>query len=98
MAGCMRGAHASHAEILCVRMGAAVYSRCMKHVPGRFVAVNLSEAEYQAVRAITDDPAAWLKRQVDELLARRGLAHLQPAIPGIKDDPLVAAWSYTIRG
>jgi hypothetical protein len=40
----------------------------------RFVAIELSENEWQALRAIEPDPTAWMKQQVRELLERAGSA------------------------
>ena len=30
----------------------------------RFVAVNLTDAEWRALRAVTPDPCAWIKTQI----------------------------------
>jgi hypothetical protein len=30
----------------------------------RFLAVNLTESEWQALRAVTPDPCAWIKEQI----------------------------------
>jgi hypothetical protein len=38
----------------------------------RFIAIELSEEEWQALRAIQPDPASWMKQQVRELLERAG--------------------------
>ena len=39
----------------------------------RFLAVNLTEAEWQALRAVTPDPCAWIKNQIHELLDQSGV-------------------------
>ena len=46
----------------------------------RFLAVNLTEAEWQALRAVTPDPIAWIKTQIHQLLEESGV---KPA----NDDP-----------
>jgi hypothetical protein len=38
----------------------------------RFVAVNLTDAEWRALRAITPDPCAWMKTQIQRLLDESG--------------------------
>ena len=40
----------------------------------RFLAVNLTEAEWQALRAVTPDPCAWMKSQIQRLLDESGVA------------------------
>jgi hypothetical protein len=40
----------------------------------RFLAVNLTEAEWQALRAVTPDPCAWIKDQIHRLLDESGVA------------------------
>jgi hypothetical protein len=40
----------------------------------RFLAVNLTEAEWRAVRAVTPDPCAWIKAQIHRLLDESGVA------------------------
>ena len=40
----------------------------------RFLAVNLTEAEWQALRAVTPDPCAWIKEQIQRLLDESGVA------------------------
>jgi len=39
----------------------------------RFLAVNLTEAEWQALRAVTPDPCAWIKSQIHRLLDESGV-------------------------
>jgi len=39
----------------------------------RFLAVNLTEAEWQALRAVTPDPCAWIKTQIQNLLEESGM-------------------------
>lgn len=41
---------------------------------GRFVAVNLTDAEWRALRAVTPDPCAWMKTQIQRLLDESGVA------------------------
>ena len=43
----------------------------------RFIAVNLTEAEWQAVRTVTPDPCAWIKEQIHRLLDESGVAPVQ---------------------
>ena len=40
----------------------------------RFVAVNLTDAEWHALRAVTPDPCAWIKAQIQRLLDESGVA------------------------
>jgi hypothetical protein len=65
----------------------------MKHAPARFVSVSLTETEYQALRHATEDPAAWVKTQIEGLLDRRGLSHVREQEP---EEPVVPAWSYSL--
>jgi hypothetical protein len=39
----------------------------------RFVAVNLTDAEWLALRAVTPDPCAWIKTQIRQLLDESGV-------------------------
>ena len=39
----------------------------------RFVAVNLTDAEWRALRAVTPDPCAWMKSQIQRLLDESGV-------------------------
>jgi hypothetical protein len=39
----------------------------------RFVAVNLTDAEWRALRTLTPDPCAWMKEQIQRLLDESGL-------------------------
>jgi hypothetical protein len=39
----------------------------------RFLAVNLTEAEWQALRAVTPDPCGWIKDQIQRLLDESGV-------------------------
>jgi hypothetical protein len=48
------------------------YSRNMNLQSSRFVAVNLTDAEWQALRSVTPDPCAWMKEQIDRLLDESG--------------------------
>jgi hypothetical protein len=49
----------------------------------RFLAVNLTEAEWQALRAVTPDPVAWIKSQIHQLLDDSGVrpTHEEPEHP-----------------
>lgn len=40
----------------------------------RFLAVNLTEAEWRALRAVTPDPCGWIKEQIQRLLEESGVA------------------------
>jgi hypothetical protein len=44
----------------------------------RFLAVNLSEAEWQALREVTPDPCGWIKTQIHRLLDESGVAPVSP--------------------
>jgi hypothetical protein len=46
----------------------------------RFLAVNLTEAEWQALRAVTPDPCGWIKDQIQRLLDESGV------VPVAQDD------------
>ena len=50
----------------------------MDKLSNRFVAVNLTDAEWRALRAITPDPCAWMKTQIHRLLAESGVAPVSP--------------------
>ena len=50
----------------------------------RFLAVNLTEADWQALRAVTPDPCAWIKSQIQQLLDESGVA------PTEEQEPLFA--------
>jgi hypothetical protein len=39
----------------------------------RFVAVNLTDAEWRALRTVTPDPSAWMKTQIRRLLDESGV-------------------------
>ncbi len=43
----------------------------------RFVAVNLTEAEWQALRAVAPDPCAWIRNQIQRLLDESGVSVVQ---------------------
>lgn len=45
----------------------------MSNTTSRFLAVNLTEAEWQAVRAVTPDPCGWIKQQIQRLLDEAGV-------------------------
>jgi hypothetical protein len=46
----------------------------MDNNSSRFVAVNLTDAEWRALRAVTPDPCAWIKTQIQRLLDESGVA------------------------
>lgn len=47
---------------------------------GRFIAVNLTDAEWQALRSVAPDPVAWIKGQIHRLFDEAGVtAHLEQA-------------------
>ena len=54
----------------------------------RFLAVNLTEAEWQALRAVTPDPCAWIKTQIQQLLDESGVA----PEPDEQEPPVRVAW------
>jgi hypothetical protein len=43
----------------------------------RFVAVNLTDAEWHALRALTADPAVWMKSQIQRFLDESGVTPSQ---------------------
>ena len=45
----------------------------MSNNTSRFLAVNLTEAEWQALRGVTPDPCAWIKSQIHKLLEESGV-------------------------
>jgi hypothetical protein len=54
--------------------------RHMSTNTNRFLAVNLTESEWQALRAVTPDPVAWIKSQIQQLLEDSGVTpiHEEP--------------------
>jgi hypothetical protein len=52
----------------------------------RFVAVNLTDAEWRALRAVTPDPCAWIKSQIQRLLDEAGVA------PASDEQPSADEW------
>ena len=52
----------------------------------RFLAVNLTEAEWQALRAVTPDPVAWIRTQIHQLLEESGVTPVHE-----EQEPLFAA-------
>jgi hypothetical protein len=52
----------------------------------RFLAVNLTEAEWQALRSVTPDPVAWIKTQIQTLLEESGVTPIHE-----EQEPLFAA-------
>jgi hypothetical protein len=47
----------------------------------RFLAVNLTESEWQALRAVTPDPVAWIKTQIQQLLEESGVTPIHEEEP-----------------
>ncbi|HET7694675.1 MAG TPA: hypothetical protein VFK57_03135 [Vicinamibacterales bacterium] len=45
----------------------------MSNNTSRFLAVNLTESEWQALRAVTPDPCGWIKQQIQTLLEQSGI-------------------------
>lgn len=46
----------------------------MSNNTSRFLAVNLTESEWQALRAVTPDPCGWIKEQIQRLLDESGIS------------------------
>jgi len=44
----------------------------MERGTGRFIAINLTESEWQALRAIKPNPTAWLKQEINRTLEEAG--------------------------
>ena len=44
---------------------------------GRFIAVNLTDAEWQALKSVAPDPVAWVKQQIQRLLDESGVTPLE---------------------
>jgi hypothetical protein len=44
---------------------------------GRFIAVNLTDAEWYALKSVTPDPVAWVKQQIHRLLDESGVTPLE---------------------
>ena len=44
----------------------------MERGTGRFIAINLSESEWQALRAIKPNPSDWLKQEINRTLEEAG--------------------------
>ena len=55
---------------------------------GRFLAVNLTESEWQALRAVTPDPVAWIRTQIHQLLEESGVTPEQE-----EQEPLLAGFA-----
>jgi hypothetical protein len=54
----------------------------MDKLSNRFVAVNLTDAEWRALRAVTPDPSAWMKTQIHRLLDESGVRPVSPVSDG----------------
>jgi len=52
----------------------------------RFVAVNLTDAEWRALRAVTPDPCAWMKEQIHRLLDESGVAPARDEQPSQSEE------------
>jgi hypothetical protein len=61
----------------------------MSNYTSRFLAVNLTEGEWQALRAVTPDPVAWIKTQIQQLLEEAGVKptheEQEPLYAGLAD-------------
>jgi hypothetical protein len=55
----------------------------------RFIAVNLTDAEWRALRAVTPDPCAWIKTQIQRLLDESGVTPARPA----RDEQEPSEWA-----
>lgn len=44
---------------------------------GRFIAVNLTDAEWYALKSVAPDPVAWVKQQIQRLLDESGVTPLE---------------------
>ena len=44
---------------------------------GRFIAVNLTDAEWSALKTVAPDPVAWVKEQIHRLLDESGVTPLE---------------------
>ena len=44
---------------------------------GRFIAVNLTDAEWQALKSVAPDPVGWVREQIQRLLDESGVAPLE---------------------
>jgi hypothetical protein len=64
--------HPSNNSVLVIE-GGSVTLPSMSNNTGRFLAVNLTEAEWQALRGVTPDPCAWIKSQIHKLLEESGV-------------------------
>ena len=56
----------------------------------RFVAVNLTDAEWRALRAVTPDPCAWIKAQIQQLLDQSGVTPIRDEQPSEEWDVLTS--------
>ena len=44
---------------------------------GRFIAVNLTDAEWHALKSVAPDPVKWVKEQIQRLLDESGVTPLE---------------------
>ena len=44
---------------------------------GRFIAVNLTDAEWAALKSVAPDPVAWVKQQIQRLLDESGVTPIE---------------------
>ena len=44
---------------------------------GRFIAVNLTDAEWLALKSVAPDPVAWVRQQIQRLLDESGVTPLE---------------------
>jgi hypothetical protein len=47
---------------------------------GRFIAINLTDDEWHALRSVTPDPVAWIRSQIHNLLDQSGI---RPALQNV---------------
>jgi hypothetical protein len=47
---------------------------------GRFIAINLTDEEWHALRSVAPDPVAWIRSQIHNLLDESGI---RPALQSV---------------
>jgi hypothetical protein len=53
----------------------------IEHTPSRFIAIELSEVDWQALRAIQPEPTAWMKQQIQQVIDRhRAIERIDRAV------------------
>lgn len=66
-----------HSVIVLSEIATRIYAHTMDRDSGRFIAVNLTDAEWQALRSVTPDPVAWVKGQIHRLLDESGVTPIE---------------------